>query len=145
MAQLPLGIDLLLGMFWLNPWKKRTLTRRDLASPGANRFSLPDMASTAQTSWTNQTVDMLKNAHVECKPILKNLVDGTLEKGIRFISQQTKATEGKRHLRLDAWYYIRRVNSDEVLKAIRDANMMTEELLCLTIETNTLEPVTTGK
>lgn len=119
-------------------WKKRTLTRGALASPGAIRFSLPDMASTAQTSWTNQTVDMLKNAHVECKPILQNLVNGTLEKGIRFISQQTKATEGKRRLRLDAWYYIRRVNSDEVLKAIRDANMMTEELLCLTIETNTL-------
>ena len=77
------------------------------------------------------------NAHVDSKPILKRLIPGTLEKGIRFISQQTKATEGKRHLRLDAWYYIRRVNSDEVLKAIREAEMMTEEWLCLTIETNT--------
>jgi len=53
------------------------------------------MASTAQTSWTNQTVDMLKNAHVDCKPILKKMIPGTLKNGIRFLSQQKKATEGR--------------------------------------------------
>ena len=59
------------------------------------RGAMAAMASTAQTSWTNQTVDMLKNAHVDCKPILKKLIPGTLKTGLRFLSQQKKATEGR--------------------------------------------------
>ncbi|CAJ1365304.1 unnamed protein product [Effrenium voratum] len=87
------------------------------------------MASTAQTSWTNQTVDLLKsNPHVDCKPVLKQLIPETLKTGIRFISRQTKPTEGTRHLRLDAWYYIRLVKVDDVLRALRETGFWSEQL-----------------
>ena len=36
--------------------------------------------------------------------------------------------EGVRYLRLDGWYYIRRVNSDEILKAISEAGFGSESL-----------------
>ncbi|CAK9114738.1 unnamed protein product [Durusdinium trenchii] len=87
------------------------------------------MASTTHTTWTNQTVDLLKtNLHIDCKPVLKQLIPDTLEKGIRLVSLQTKPTEGSRHLRLDAWYYIRRVSVEDVLRALRDTGFWTQWL-----------------
>ena len=87
------------------------------------------MASTTRTSWTNQTVDLLRNnPHVDCKPVLKKLVPATLEKGIRFVSIQRKATEGARHVRLEGWYYIRPVGVDEVLRALRETGFWTQQL-----------------
>lgn len=90
---------------------------------------LSAMASTTHTTWTNQTVDLLKtNLHIDCKPVLKQLIPDTLEKGIRLVSLQTKPTEGSRHLRLDAWYYIRRVSVEDVLRALRDTGFWTQWL-----------------
>eukprot|EP00930_Biecheleria_cincta_P032472 TRINITY_DN22530_c0_g1_i1.p1 TRINITY_DN22530_c0_g1~~TRINITY_DN22530_c0_g1_i1.p1 ORF type:complete len:726 (-),score=131.11 TRINITY_DN22530_c0_g1_i1:87-2264(-) len=87
------------------------------------------MASTNRTSWTNMTVDLLRNnPHVDCKPILKRLVQKTIESGIRFVSQQSKVTEGVRNVRLDAWYYIRQVSEDDVLRALLDSGASSEAL-----------------
>eukprot|EP00929_Paragymnodinium_shiwhaense_P001648 TRINITY_DN101886_c0_g1_i1.p1 TRINITY_DN101886_c0_g1~~TRINITY_DN101886_c0_g1_i1.p1 ORF type:complete len:716 (-),score=118.28 TRINITY_DN101886_c0_g1_i1:385-2532(-) len=87
------------------------------------------MARSHETSWTNLTVDLLRdNPHVDHKYILKKLVPKTLEKGIRFLSQQSKATQGVRHVRLDAWYYIRHGPVDDVIWAVREAGYLTESL-----------------
>ena len=68
------------------------------------------------------------NPHIDCKPILKQLIPETLEKGIRLVSLQTKPTEGVRHLRLDAWYYIRAVGDQEVVRALRETGHWTQRL-----------------
>ncbi|CAE7794977.1 ACT1 [Symbiodinium sp. CCMP2592] len=87
------------------------------------------MASTARTSWTNQTIDLLRqNPHIDCKPVLKELIPETLKTGIRFVSQQSKATEGVRSVRLDAWFYIRRISASDVLKALRKTGFSSESL-----------------
>jgi len=87
------------------------------------------MTSTNQTSWTNNALDLLRsNPHIDCKPILKQVVRKTLEGGILFVSPQSRATERQRHVRLDAWYYIRCVGVDEVSKAVRDSACSYEEL-----------------
>ena len=77
----------------------------------------------------DQTVDLFRhNPHIDCKPILKQLIPETLEKGIRLVSLQTKPTEGVRHLRLDAWYYIRAVGDQEVVRALRETGHWTQRL-----------------
>mmetsp|Transcript_61938 Transcript_61938/g.145182 ORF Transcript_61938/g.145182 Transcript_61938/m.145182 type:complete len:744 (+) Transcript_61938:54-2285(+) len=87
------------------------------------------MASTTRTSWTNQTIDLLRqNPHVDCKPVLKELIPETLKTGIRFVSHQSKATEGVRSVRLDAWFYIRRISASDVLKALRETGFSSESL-----------------
>ncbi|CAE7945282.1 ACT1, partial [Symbiodinium sp. KB8] len=56
------------------------------------------------------------------------LIPETLNKGIRFVSQQTKATEGVRSVRLDAWFYIRRLSASDVLRALRETGSSSESL-----------------
>lgn len=62
--------------------------------------------------------------------MFKEMVKDTLANGIRFVSQQSKPTEGKRSVRLDSWFYVRGVSADDVLRAVRKspfAGHFTEE------------------
>lgn len=83
----------------------------------------------ATTNWTNKTLDLLKNRlHIEARQIPKSLIDGTIKTGFRMISQQTKASEGVRHIRLDAWYYIRKLKADDICKALEDEGRLSRSL-----------------
>lgn len=83
----------------------------------------------ATTNWTNKTLDLLKNRlHIQARQIPESLIDGTIKTGFRMISQQTKASKGVRHIRLDAWYYIRKLNANDICKALEDEGRLSRPL-----------------
>lgn len=90
------------------------------------------MSATNETAWTNRTVDVFRSIpHIDCKPngqLLKQLTKKTLEEGARLVSQQSRPTEGTRSVRLDAWKYVRRVSSHDMVQALRAIGCLTPAL-----------------
>lgn len=77
------------------------------------------MSSSIGTQWTNKTLEAL-SGHAAARGIPWRLCDDTKKKGTRFLSRQSKPTEGVRHFRLYAWYYIRKVSVEDVLAVLND-------------------------
>lgn len=80
----------------------------------------PAESSSVMTSWTNRTMDVLRG-HATARGIPKRLCDETVKHGVRMLSRQSKSTEGTRHLRLDAWYYIRCVQFPDIRDALYES------------------------
>lgn len=75
------------------------------------------MALSVETAWTNKTLDVLRS-HALDRGIPQALCAGTVQRGIRMLSRQSKSSAGRRHIRLDGWYYIRRLSVDDVLRSL---------------------------
>jgi len=64
-------------------------------------------------------MELLKGQHGNARAIPKSVIEATISTGFRMVSLQSKATEGARNHRLDAWYHIRRIGFDELWRGLQ--------------------------
>ena len=100
------------------------------------------MASSVATVGTNSTFDLLLSQVGDRRnAIPQALIRGTLASGFRMISSQDRATKTIRHVKLHAWYCIRRLTPGDVLQALRAEDRCTTQLQQAIVEAMSTQKV----